>query len=240
MTERPILFSGPMVRAILAGKKTQTRRPLKPQPPSVDAVQRLAGDGYHLFQPVREDLAYWGVAGPVWAVREEAGVASWRCPYGAPGDRLWVRETWQQMPTGPCRAGEATGRPNWPGVGERPHVPSRWNPECSIVYRADGEIPDRWRPGIHMPRWASRLSLEVTGVRVERLDAITEEDARAEGMAFDGRWWLGGTHHIKGTPRCLATAREALLDRWDGMYGGGDYERDANPWVWVVEFRRLP
>ena len=145
--ERPIIFSGPMIRAILEGRKTQTRRIVKP-----NCLSKLS-------------------------------------PYGRTGDRLWVRETWGHNPEGP-----------------------------GYVYRSDGDFDmkfhgDRWRPSIHMPRWASRITLEVTGVRVERLQDINEEDALAEGV------------------------EHAFRSLWESINGPGSW--DANPWVWVVEFRRV-
>lgn len=192
MKERPILFSAPMVRAILGGRKTQTRRIVNARvaPWLLDPAH--GWDDAYVLDPGNELLA--------------------RCPYGAPGGRLWVRETWARLT----------------GNGHR------------IVYRADGDDPRlgwdddpstrrprmTWTPSIHMPRWASRITLEVTDVRVERLQAITEEDAVAEGVA----------RHVEGATR---GARTAFASLWDSLNG----ERtpwSTNPWVWVVGFRRLP
>lgn len=161
--ERPILFSAPMIRAILDGRKTQTRRAVK------DDEGPQLGKSY--------------------------------CRYGRPGDRLWVRETF-------CS-----------DVVRAPHLPQ-------IAYRADyDEIPAlRWKPSIHMPRWASRISLEITDVRVERLQHISEEDAVAEGV--------GGNPTI--TP-CFAAERFRTL--WESINGIGSW--DANLLVWVVSFRRV-
>lgn len=212
MRERPILFSGPMVLEILAGRKTQTRRPVKPPP------------GPASLSPFHHSIEV-ATGRQVWGFRDGTGQATEDdriCPYGAPGDRLWVRETWQQVSPTPMR--------DWPGIGDRTHGPSRWNPSCAIIWRADGEMPgrERWRPGIHMPRWASRLTLEVEAVRVERVQAISEEDARAEGMET-----------FRAMPPAYATCRETLLRRWDGMYGGDEFAAGRNPWVWVVTFRRV-
>lgn len=187
--ERPILFSGAMVRAILDGKKTQTRRVVKPQPPA-DWVP-----------------SPWPYDGAAWSDR--------RCPYGAPGDRLWVRETWA---------------PISPDEERRPIR------ECRIEYRADTSAarpggwdedtddPEaaRWRPSIHMPRWASRLTLEVTGVRVERVQDISEDDARAEGV-----------YPYADNPRRF------FQELWNSINGARGYGWNSNPWVWVVEFRRV-
>lgn len=178
MAERPIIFRGPMVRALLAGTKTQTRRVVKPQP-----------------------------------VRDR-GVLLERCPYGAPGDLLWVRETFIHEPAGYC----------WEASVSIPCRPA------ITVYRADSEGDSRgagWSPSIHMPRWASRITLEITGVHVERVQEISEADAMAEGAAPllvppDG----GSTPHVEGY-RAL----------WMALHGPGSW--DANPWVWVIGFRRV-
>lgn len=179
MKERPILFSGPMVRAILDGRKTQTRRIVKPQPTN----------DYVTFMPLSSELV--GVTkhgGPI----DNRG---WlHCPYGKTGDRLWVRETW-------C-----------PDV--EPYT---------FRYKADGGEPlERWRPSIHMPRWASRITLEVVSVRVERLQDISEEDALAEGITLVER----GTSPV-----------DQFNKLWESINGPGSWE--ANPWVWVVSFKRI-
>lgn len=213
--EKPILFSGPMVRAILSGRKTMTRRVVKPQPPSVEAVQKKCGTDYHWMPPGR-GVDYWRVAGPVWAVRELMGREPYlRCPYGKPGDeRLWVRETW-------AHTNDYDGQVL---IGKR-----------TALYRADEETtiqPSRWRPSIFMPRWASRITLEITGVRVERLQDISHEDACAEGFdkstaapddkALNGRTW----------------GRLAFSQLWDKLNADRGYSWDSSPWVWVVSFRR--
>jgi len=175
MKERPILFSGPMVRAILEGRKTQTRRVVKPQPAHIPGI------------------------GTVLNIDTITGRA---CPYGNPGDRLWVREAWAHR--------------RWM-LGDA-------SPNPTTVYRADGEDLKgcaRWRPSIHMPRWASRIALEVVSVRVERLQDISEEDAKAEGID----WVIGYRSRIP-----LFSAL------WERINGLGSW--NANHWVWVVEFKR--
>ncbi|MBY0438575.1 MAG: hypothetical protein K2W80_10315 [Burkholderiales bacterium] len=203
--ERPIIFSAPMVRAILNGSKTQTRRIVKPQP--------VIRDGE-----------------PVWPIgtKRPRGRGFEDCPYGQPGDRLWVRETH--------------------GVADRWLHDCETNPPRCIAYRADlsarnfdppyvpntaswGWAGMKWRPSIHMPRWASRITLEVTGVRVERLQDISEADAIAEGVVqAPYGWWSG----FPGSSSPTAKGAYALL--WDSINGPGSW--DANPWVWVVEFKR--
>jgi hypothetical protein len=184
--ERPILFSGPMVRAILDGSKTQTRRMVK------DA------------QPAGIGRCHWSNTG--WAHLRLSGGCSCQpvhCPHGTPGDRLWVRETWAHERDG-------TGCPDDTGVLYRATDPG-WDDEGTGL---------RWRPSIFMPRIASRILLEITDVRVQRLQEISDEDARAEGYdrshAFPREWF-------------------ALL--WERIHGPGSWH--ANPWVWAITFRRL-
>jgi hypothetical protein len=210
--ELPILFTGPMVRAIIDGQKTQTRRLMKPQPPSVEAVKNNAGIDFGIFEQ-RSMPGTWAVSGPVWAVRDLMGIEPrWQCPYGVPGDRLWVRETW-------CP------RSNGALIMERIQTP---------FYAADlkSEKPHgwRWRPSIHMPRWASRIMLEVTGVRVERLQDISSSDISAEGIAY-------AEHQASCATECFAL-REAWAALWDGINAKRAPWAD-NPWVWVVEFQRV-
>lgn len=213
--ERPILFSGAMVRAILDGHKTQTRRALKPQPPGATTSVRV----FHHPDPRPH---FWANDG--------ASMLDWvkACPYGDVGDRLWVRETWQHSndPFGP------------------------YEPNCMVFHRADylddplgpdlERSPDgirrTWRPSIHMPRSACRLVLEVTGVRVERLNDCSEEDARAEGIT-DGGCTQCGNAEPCGCPSPSPDARESYAHLWEQINGTGSWS--ANPWVWVVEFRRV-
>lgn len=202
MRERPILFSGPMVRAIIDGRKTMTRRVVA-RVPKKAADPRFAES--FIF---RRDHLYL------------------RCPYGQLGDRLWVRESWANI--------------NKPGVA----------PE--IIYRADyddhalaeyGNDGGRWRPSIHMPRWASRITLEVTSVRVERLQEITAEDAIAEGIEIVGGEYSVNPYrnYLKGTPgemntHCSSPVR-SLQTLWDSI-NGKKHPWASNPWVWVIQFRR--
>lgn len=196
MKERPILMSAPMVRAILAGTKTQTRRVVKPQP------RILAGE-----------LLCWKDD----ALTDDQMAAC--SPYGQPGDRLWVRETF----SGPwCMEAQD-------GIAAAP--PSKWGESSEIWYWADGEPTygdwTRPRPSIHMPRWASRITLEVTGVRVERLQDISTSDAEAEGWPGpDAENSISSTYPIAWYSKL-----------WEEINGPGSWT--ANPWVWVVEFKRL-
>lgn len=210
MRERPILFSGPMVRAILAGNKTQTRRVAKPV--------RHPGWG-NLYDP--------GVL-----AREPQHTIDLACPYGAPGNRLWVRETWSQPTT--LDPGPTFYRADYPAC-----VP----PEFTNVPPVEAIT---WKPSIHMPRSACRLVLEVTGVRVERLQAISEAEAVAEGIPEEsepcercgGCGWLciGGEPQQCDAPGCGDGAVDGYRALWEQLNGAESWA--ANPWVWVVEFRR--
>lgn len=182
MKEHPILFQDAMVRALLAGTKSQTRRAIKPQPLYAGGAWKFAdGSTHQATRPSKAILA--------------------SCPYGQPGDRLWVREAF----SGPYCMGAVP--------------PSKWGRSSRIWYWADGnpESGD-WtkpKPSIHMPRWASRILLEVTEVRAQRLWEISEADAQAEG--WDGT--VLGYAHL-----------------WDQINGAGSW--DANPWVWALSLKR--
>jgi hypothetical protein len=211
VAERPILFSVRMVRAILAGEKTQTRRVIKH--PTRGVVKFSSYLGYML---TREGTAL--LNGPDYPDGRDDEV---RCPYGVPGDKLWVRERWKL-------------RPNASGV-------ERQGPDGDgAIYAAtwDKAGGHDWKPSIHMPRWASRITLKVARVRVEPLQNITEDDVKAEGIRFDGTYWLAGTHPVKGTLQCWATPQQAFKRAWDEIHGQKISWSD-NPWVWVVEFRRM-
>jgi hypothetical protein len=206
-SERPILFSGAMVRAILAGQKTQTRRVVK--------LRELGPS------PTR---------GYDWCFRDRRGM--WNdvndkllvdkfCPYGKPGDSLWVRETW-----GAAREFDDV-------------KPTHLDPDRDIFYQATDEVPGgiRWRPSIHMPRWASRLALDVASVHVERLQEITTEAIIAEGVDVPDV-----DYSVAGSPPELDSEREAYalrrwIDLWDGI-NGAKHPWPSNPFVWVVEFKR--
>ncbi len=241
MKERPILFSAPMVRAILEGRKTQTRRIVKDE------------DWKMVFYD--DECDSWCGSNEVDFMNDPHAKVI-KCPYGVPGDRLWVKETFALC--------EADG-PKW-------------------FYRADsdddGTIPylvsgaggygggvgamkvDRWKPSIFMPRWASRITLEIEAVRVERLQEISEDGAVAEGVFFKdygracahwGQWQDAGdcpaapaTHpqrpgwswkETTSPKECLGSARFAYGNLWESINGAGSW--DANPHVWVIQFRRI-
>ncbi len=218
MTERPILFSGPMVQAILAGTKTQTRRVVKPQPTVAEngCPQWGTYDGRKMYMVPRRAAGGSRVA--------VADLLDGHCPYGAPGDRLWVRETWATVKW----FDDTNAAACW--KNERP--PALWFAADTGVYLTS-EHRGRWRPSIHMPRWASRITLEVTGVRVERLQDISEADARAEGV-------LPLEIYTPRERRGQSDYRGAFALLWDHINGKrpGCAWNDS-PWVWVIEFRKV-
>lgn len=214
MTERPILFSAPMVRAIRDDSKKQTRRMVKPQPPRV------------MPPPQRHEFSIGG--------------HDYRCPYGQPGDMLWVRETWQAWQRTSAEYDE------WKPLGVVEASASKqadYNRTArvdAIEYAADAKSAGPWTPSIHMPRWASRITLENVSVRVERLRDISEEDAYAEGvLACDGL--IDEVDIARASKLCgvaIDDARALFFALFATIYG---WELlSLNPWVWVVEFRRLP
>ncbi len=220
--ERPIIFSGPMVRAILDGRKTMTRRVVKPQPESVCVHGVSPFCGCNPIETTPDGPAV------LYACNGECNMqgGEWKpCPYGVPGDRLWVRETFNRDD----------------------------NDAGAIWYRADHAIvkhhraielnakpyPDVMSP-LYMPRWASRITLEVVSVRVQRVHDISEADARAEGAVLvpdsvgDGPWYTHG-----GDANAYATARNSFWALWDSINAKRGYGWDANPWVWVIEFKQV-
>ena len=227
MKERPILFSGPMVRAILDGRKTQTRRVVKSQPlADVDAIRV---ERYH---PTIIDRLGDDAPGPeIFGAYSEDGQWGCRCPYGEPADRLWVRETAKcscRSEQPPANTGciyvdfKAGG-----GIDRKYTLDRRedypWFPSRS--HNIDGSI--RWTPGIHMPRWASRITLELNDVRIERLQDISEADVVAEGCA-DGQSRRGG--FLPGIPM-----KSIFALAWCETHGARAWA--VNPWVWALEFR---
>jgi len=231
--ERGILFSAPMVRALLAGTKTQTRRIVKLKSPDGEVYIDPGGS---IFGPGPYVKNY----PPGYPSCSEPMHRRIRCPYGYPGDRLWVRETWNKFDAHPVE-GDGIDPRRFGARAPLPGCEGDREIEWRAVYRADGEIVHlrygaaRWKPGIHMPRWASRITLEVTGVRVERLHDITEDGARAEGVAFGEMQ----DAIVNGEPGRVAffSARDAFAYLWAGSNGSESWK--ANPWVWVVEFKRI-
>ena len=237
---RPILFSGPMVRALLEGRKTQTRRVCADHIQVYDTVCPEATKTSFDFH-FRN-----GIGQPV------------LCPYGQPGDLLWVREGWaittnvehlhdRSWPDRPFVNIEALDGINIEALDGIVHE--------AAIYRADGEWSwcdgdgfsterSYWKPSIHMPRWASRLTLEITDVRVERLQDVSEEDAAAEGLLrgdplpeipeSHGVIWSSGVGDLGSPFAWTRNPRQAFMDLWQSINGPASW--DANPWVWALTF----
>lgn len=198
MKERGMIFNSEMVRAILDGRKTQTRRIVKVQPDTPEfGLRRI------IESSIANEIGMY-----FWSQEDARGIKArskqFYCPYGDVGDRIWVRETFSPVPDHEEPAG------------------------CSaLLYAADGNGPyGKWVPSIHMPRWASRLTLEISGVRVERLRDLSEDDAKSEGITPPSGGVLPGWEY-----------RINFRDLWMSIYGAENWE--ANPWVWVIEFKRI-
>jgi hypothetical protein len=214
--ERPILFSGPMVRAILEGRKTVTRREVKGfQIPTEDTAIPV-GDRQRWSAIGQRDPRYgFCVFGSTEAECAKELEEYAPCPYGKPGDRLWVREAWAEI-----------------SVAKAPG-------ESWVVYRECDNRTDYggpWKPSIHMRRRDSRILLEITDVRVERLQDISEEQARAEGIT-DGGCTNCGNNEPCGCDCPAPRAVDSFCHLWGEI--NGPHAWDANPWVWVVEFKRV-
>jgi len=218
MQTKPILMSGPLVRALLDGTKTQTRRVMKPQPDDLEGepVYHDAAEGPHWYPPTkigRDGTEYPG--DEVFGISHVDGEWGVSCPY-QPGMYLWVRETWQiferfaDCATIRYRASE--GRSN-----------TELEERRSVSLARDYDT-SKWRPSIHMPRWASRLTLYVTDVRAERLQGIGDTDIRSEGFGLDGDAVAWG-----------ADLRGEFADLWNSLHSE-QHQWNANPWVWVVTF----
>jgi len=221
MKERPILFRAPMVRAILAGTKTQTRRVVKPSPEWTEpgTAWKFSEDGH---------------SGPGWyAYNEdypEEGALFYRCPYGQPGDRLWVREKFQPLFADGI---ENHWETNWK-TGKGYAISYQATDGIHEFIDADDNLSDACKPSIHMPRWASRITLEVVSVRVERLSDISKDDAMAEGIVLqpDGGFGLADSTHYN-----FSDPTDSYCSLWESINGDGSWL--SNPWVWAVEFKRV-
>ncbi|EFB4108525.1 hypothetical protein AB5T19_000855 [Escherichia coli] len=216
MKERGMIFNGEMVRAILDGRKTQTRRVMKPQPEPCPAPRgghwwpsNVFKTILHVEEEMQNGKGGWG------------GLVGDACPFGDVGDRIWVRETWAEA--GASAPDLKLYRANYPA-----HVPTHYEnvPPAEDV---------RWTPSIHMPRWASRITLEIIGVRVERLNSISQEDAQAEGMELKG--WRP-TYSDPDSGGEVWTPYDNFAQLWESIYGEESWK--ANPWVWVIEFKVVP
>lgn len=219
MKERGMIFNGEMVRALLGGRKTQTRRIMAPQP--ADDIERSAFPN--------PDAIGWESS----LKHKHGSTTAHFCPFGAVGDRIWVRETFQ----GPLF--------DYEQMEAFLEDSSKFEKPEFCQYAADGghrpEYQDAddnlrygWRPSIHMPRWASRILLEITDVRVERLNSISQEDAQAEGLELTG--WRP-TYSDPDSGGEVMTPYDNFAELWSSIYGDESWQ--ANPWVWVIEFKRV-
>jgi hypothetical protein len=230
--ERPILFSAPMVRALLDGRKTQTRRVITP-----NNIRLFMGDHVGMQRPSAELLEaafewaqdvrsiqgahiWWAKALPHQA---PAILTQWQAAstFGVPGDRLWVRESFTVVPATACRMSE--------GVQQ---TVNPTEPDMAAIYAAgwDRSIP-KWKPSIHMPRWASRLTLQITDVRVERLQDISEADAIAEGLIWRPALDAWCATESPNWP-CFSSPVRSYAGLWNHINGSGAWDR--NPWIWAV------
>lgn len=231
MKERGMIFNSEMVRAILAGRKTQTRR----------VIANIGNDNCLPLQKrtkTKDGIYTHVMDSPIYGL----------CPFGKTGDRIWVRETWSDVnlegiPAVAYRADgdvcslmedksllDDDGAFNYDDARVTKYHFSAWYSDL-----IDG-VEGNWRPSIHMPRWASRILLEITDVRVERLNAISEEDARAEGI-IDGGCLNCGEPEPCGCANPEPDATDAFAYLWQSIYGQENW--NANPWVWVIEFKRI-
>lgn len=231
MRERPILLNAEMVRAVLDGRKSQTRRIMKVQPHAGVRSSVFVKSGF-----------------------EDGHGKELACPFGAVSDRLWVRETWSVVSYAFDNDGMMVDYvPDRPAksVHEKPFGNGYYTGHA--IYAADGDFTwsdddgfvdgrSCWKPSIHMPRWASRITLEITAVRVERLQDISEEDAKAEGVGSavwfaakgvpEAEWESLGEHGAH-----QASHINSFATLWESIYGEESWQ--ANSWVWVIEFKRV-
>lgn len=213
MKERGMIFNSEMVRAILEGRKTQTRRIMKVQPGTPEfGLRRIIESS-----KANENGMYF------WSQDDACGIKArskpFLFPYGEVGDRIWVRETFRVH----SRATDVAT------LVYRASVRNSWTEQTHRVPVAvcnKPATPEKWTPSIHMPRWASRITLEITDVRVERLRDLSEEDAKSEGIIPSAGGVLPGWEY-----------RINFRDLWMDIYGTDNWE--ANPWVWVIEFKRV-
>jgi hypothetical protein len=250
MTEHGMLFSAPMVRALLEGSKTQTRRPMKPQPFADVIFDDTTGE--------------WGQFWWSADFKGDPTVENWKdlkCPYGQIGDRIWVRETWRfgawrddgRFAIDYASSPEITNTPwvrnNNDDSGDEADL---WleridseltskgvlSDENGIYHWEPGQSPLKWHPSIHMPRWASRITLEITDVRVQRLQEISAEDCISEGLIPFTKGAVPAWRAADGEHCNYIRPRDAYRDLWKSTYGPGSW--DANPWLWAISFKVLP
>lgn len=211
--ERPIIFTGESVPAIMGGRKTMTRRIVKPQP----------GENSY--------LAHYSTVSPHWTWADGPWTYRRRCPYGMAGDRLWVKEAWLYV--GPGSGSELEDQ--WEWMSDPENQTSR-----NVWYRATHENPKtlKWKSPLFMPRWASRSTLEIVSIKVERVRDTSRKDAEAEGLCSWFNEDTGQRHYgIKHPDVWETDPRQAFARLWNSIHGQGAWER--NDWVWVIGFKRM-
>lgn len=226
MKERGMIFNGEMTRAILDGRKTQTRRIMKVQPKPCNH------ENWPDYSPDPQWKSYpsgWccAVCNNGTTIDHRHHAKGITCPYGTVGDRIWVRETFRVHSRATDVATlvyKASERNSWTEQTRR--VP--------VAVCNKPATPEKWTPSLHMPRWASRILLEITDVRVERLNSISQEDAQAEGVELTG--WRP-TYSDPDSGGEVMTPYDNFAELWSSIYGDESWQ--ANPWVWVIEFKRV-
>lgn len=233
--EKGLIFNSEMVRAILDGRKTQTRRIMKVQPENSElGLSRVVESKNGI-----DDGKYF------WSQSDATGLKSrskpFACPFGTVGDRIWVREAFRVHSRATDVATlvyKASERNSWTEQTHR--VP--------VAVCNKPATPEKWTPSLHMPRWASRILLEITDVRVERLNAISPEDAESEGLERTNFTGFGDEPGLPSYPepdvyfdplkkQWKEYPPEAFAGLWESIYGEGSWQ--ANPWVWVIKFKRI-
>jgi hypothetical protein len=234
MKELPIVMSARDVCAILDGSKTQTRRAIKPK--AAELISVMSGEGeasvsfrysHHVDDDGKKHPPEWLCF--LEDYPEEGVVPIGQCPYGQPSDRLWVRETWKPVPISAYRSSEGVQQtPNPQDADEAAVYKAGW-------VRSGGGVS--WRSPTHMPRWASRITLEITDVRVERLQDISDDNCLAEGIAQVVRERLPSTQQCGEYDAIDVDPVAEYRALWETINGPGSW--DANPWVWVISFKRI-
>ncbi len=224
MKERPIIMGADSVMAILGGRKTQTRRVVKPQPihmPEGAYIDPYNHNYEHFTAWTLDDKMLLNCGGNI------KNTAHWKCPYGVIGDRLWVRESWASLgfheDNVPIHVLKDNDGIEHDVVYSAECPDFEWLDENgSCEYNKNGTQASHWKSPMFMPRWASRITLEITAIRVERLQDITEDDAIKEGF------------HNYGTE---VDTLDAFCEAWQSLNAKRGYPWESNPWVWVVSFK---
>jgi len=222
MKERPMLFNSEMVNAVLSGNKTQTRRVIKDQPYTIEGNVSVIG----------------GIDTSIDILRDKSKVSNFimdncKCPYGKVGDQLYVRETFR------CN-GWATDLATIFYKASKKKSYTEIHEQFPVEGKKQLKVDGKWIPSIHMPRWASRIQLEITDIRVERLNDISAKDALAEGIERTAAKYCiepyrNYDHHCMGSGYNKSTPECSFMTLWESISGEGSW--DLNPWVWVVEFK---